>query len=180
MQVQNAREHGSFQVVGAQANGSRRMITSRRILRHWYGRHRGKLGTIYEYYTCLSRVHASGPCGARSVRLSEIEDHLERIHAKSWLTPTECDLVRIAVRDSMHAKTKVARDEADRHARRLRDLETQHEKLLQLYYRDGVSIETMQQEQARIKLERAEVERWQQIALVQVDNVVQSSTRSCC
>jgi hypothetical protein len=47
-----------------------------------YGRHRAKLGTVHEYYSCLSRVHPTGPCGARYVHLSEIEAHIERAHAR--------------------------------------------------------------------------------------------------
>ena len=74
----------------------------------------------------------------------------------------------------MQHKTKTARDEADRHARRLHDLQHQHERLLQLYYRDGVSIEVMQQEQARITREQLEVDRWQQLARLQIDDVMQA------
>jgi len=54
-------------------------LTCQRCDKHFgYGRHRGKCGTHYEYYSCLSRVTPTGPCGIRYVRLSEIEDRLER------------------------------------------------------------------------------------------------------
>jgi hypothetical protein len=80
---------------------------------------------------------------------------------------------------SVKAKTKVARDEADRHARRLQDLERQQKKMLQLYYRDGISIEVMQQEQTRIKRERAEVKRRQQIAVGQIEDIMEALTPRC-
>ncbi len=150
-------------------------LTCGRCHRHFgYGRHRGKAGDHYEYYSCLSRVTPTGPCGIRYLRLQEIEGELESIHARPWLTPVEHGLIREALHSSVQAKTQVARDEADRHARRLRDLERQQEKMLQLYYRDGISIEVMQQEQIRIKRERAEVERWQQIAVGQVEDIMEA------
>jgi site-specific DNA recombinase len=141
---------------------------------HGYGRHRNRHGNIYEYYSCLSRVTPSGPCGARYVQLGWIETELTRIHARPWLTAHEIPRVRAAVRAAIEQKSVVARTEADRHTRRLEDLERQHHKLLQLYYRDGVSLELMQQEQARIARERVDVERWQQTAQIQVDELMQA------
>ncbi len=29
-----------------------------------YGRHRNRWGNYYEYYSCLSRIKPSGPCGS--------------------------------------------------------------------------------------------------------------------
>ena len=45
--------------------------------RHGYGRHRNRHGNHYEYYSCLSRVTPSGPCGAGYIRLELIEDRLD-------------------------------------------------------------------------------------------------------
>lgn len=92
--------------------------------RHGYGRHRGKMGVHYEYYSCLSRVTPSGPCGACYVRLQLIEDHLDTIHANDWLTADEREQVRHAVRKYVGDKAQVARSEGERHARRLRELTT--------------------------------------------------------
>jgi hypothetical protein len=107
--------------------------------RHGFGRHRSKLGAHYEYYSCLSRVTPSGPCGAGYVRLTHIEDRLETIHADDWLTVEEREHVREAVRSTIEKRAQVARTEGERHARRLRELTTQQQKLVQLFYRDAVS-----------------------------------------
>ena len=137
-----------------------------------YGRHRGKLGGIYEYYSCLSRVGGGGPCGARYLRLQEIEEHLETIHQHDWLTHRERELVREAVKKSLEVKSKVARDEAKRHERRLAELKHQQKRLLELYYQGGVSIELMREEQERIDSEGAQVRKWQHAAEAQIDDVL--------
>ena len=137
-----------------------------------YGRHRGKMGTHYEYYSCLSRVTPSGPCGACYVRLQAIEEQLDAIHATDWLTPEERERVRQAVRDHIEKKALVARNESNRHARRLRELTTQQQKLVQLYYRDAVSEDVLKAEQARITAERAQVEHWANAARHQIDDVM--------
>ena len=130
------------------------------------------MGVHYEYYSCLSRVTPSGPCGACYVRLEAIEDQLDAIHATDWLTPDEREQVRSAVRDYIEKKALVARSESDRHVRRLRELTTQQQKLVQLYYRDAVSIDVLHAEQARITAERAQVEHWATAARHQVDDVM--------
>jgi len=98
--------------------------------RYGYGRHRGKLGTYYEYYSCLSRVTPTGPCGACYIRLQAIEEQLDAIHATDWLTPDEREHVRQAVRGYIEKKALVSQSESDRHARRLRELTTQQQKLV--------------------------------------------------
>ena len=137
-----------------------------------YGRHRGKMGTHYEYYSCLSRVTPSGPCGACYVRLQAIEEQLDAIHATAWLTPEEREQVRQAVRRCIEKKALVARSESERHSRRLRELTTQQQKLVQLYYRDAVSEDVLKAEQARITAERAQVEHWANAARHQIDDVM--------
>lgn len=84
--------------------------------RHGYGRHRGKMGVQYEYYSCLSRVTPSGPCGAGYVRLHLIEEWLDTIHETDWLTLDEREHVRALVRKHVAAKAQIVRSEGERHA----------------------------------------------------------------
>ena len=62
--------------------------------------------------------------------------------------------------------------ESEQHARRLRELTTQQQKLVQLYYRDAVSEDVLKAEQARITAERAQVEHWANAARHQIDDVM--------
>ena len=140
--------------------------------RHGYGRHRNRHGNHYEYYSCLSRVTPSGPCGASYIRLALIEEHLDAIHANDWLTAEEREHVRRLVRKHVEDKAQIARSEGERHARRLRELTAQQQKLVQLYYRDAVSEDVLKAEQARIAEERAQVEVWERAAKHQVEDVM--------
>ena len=56
----------------------------------------------------------------------------------------------------------------------MRELTGQQQKLVQLYYRDAISVEVLQAEQQRIANEQAQVERWQSQAVAQVDDVMQA------
>jgi ABC-type branched-subunit amino acid transport system ATPase component len=76
------------------------------------------------------------------------------------------------VRSTIEKRAQVARTESERHARRLRELTTQQQKLVQLFYRDAVSEDVLKAEQARITHEQAQVEQWAQSARHQVDDVM--------
>lgn len=139
-----------------------------------YGRHRGKQGTYYEYYSCLSRVHGSGPCGARYARVPDLEAAVEAAHDALDETTADRERLRRALRDFVGAKADAATVTAEQHARRLRELTAQQQKLVQLYYRDAVSIEVLEAEQSRLEAERAQVERWQQVAHTEVTDVMKA------
>jgi site-specific DNA recombinase len=136
-----------------------------------YGRHRGNNGGIYEYFSCLSRITKEGRCSAQYTRVDAVEEAIEREHEKIALSQFEQGLVREAIRRAVGPKVKLALREAERHARRLSELNTQQQKLVQLYYRDAVSLEVLRAEQQRIDAERAEVERWQAAAATEADDV---------
>jgi hypothetical protein len=53
----------------------------------------------------------------------------------------------------------IDRKESEQHSRRLRTLQDEQQKLVQLYYKGGVSEEVLQAEQTRIESERTQAER---------------------
>ncbi len=65
--------------------------------------------------------------------------------------------IRHAVRTTIDKRALVARTESECHARRLCELTTQQQKLVQLYYRNAVSEDVLRAEQARIKEEQSQV-----------------------
>ena len=119
-----------------------------------YGRHRSKSGAYYEYFSCLSRVTRDGRCGAPYFAVDRVERAIERHYGTLLLPKREQDALRSAVQDYAEAKTAVARREAARHSRRLRELTAQQQKLLQLYYRGTVGEDVLEAEQQRIGSER--------------------------
>lgn len=66
------------------------------------------------------------------------------------------------------------RRESARHARRLRELTAQQQKLVQLYYRGTIGEEVLTAEQQRIERERAEAHRWAAAAVHEVEDVLQA------
>jgi hypothetical protein len=66
-----------------------------------YGKHRGKCGGQYDYYSCLSRVRPSGPCGNPHAPVERVEQVVAALHAdRPWLNEHEQTVLREAIRDS--------------------------------------------------------------------------------
>ena len=72
----------------------------------------------------------------------------------------------------MKSKSEIARRESDRHNRRLHELTGEQQKLVQLYYKGGVSEEVLKAEQERIEAERAQAQQWAEAADREVEDVM--------
>lgn len=75
------------------------------------------------------------------------------------LTSAETEDVRRQLREQIGVRLEVARKQSERHKRKLRDLQNEQQKLLQLFYRGGVDEDVLQAEQARIETERSQARR---------------------
>jgi site-specific DNA recombinase len=138
-----------------------------------YGRHRGN-GGIYEYFSCLSRMSKQGRCVAPNFRVETVEQRVKQKYRRYLLNAAEQAAIREALLARAETMTETARKEASRHARRLRELTDQQQKLVHLYYDQGVSKEVLKAEQARIEDEQAQVERWQAAAASEIADVDQA------
>jgi hypothetical protein len=123
-----------------------------------YSRNKGN-GGVYEYFTCLSRVSMQGSCGALYFRAYLVERAIERKYKTYLITPEQQAVIREVLHAHAETSRKVARDDAARHERRVRELISQQQKLLDLYYDDGVSKEVLQAEQKRIETEQRVIEK---------------------
>jgi site-specific DNA recombinase len=141
-----------------------------------YGRHKSKTGAHYHYFSCLSRVTKQGRCPAPYAPTDSIEEAVtaEYLTERARLDPNERAAVRQAVKDFVEAKAQTAVRESQRHARRLKELNAEQQKLVQLYYRDLVSEDVLTAEQQRIKAERAQAHKWADEAAHDVQNVMQA------
>jgi DNA invertase Pin-like site-specific DNA recombinase len=108
-----------------------------------YGRHRGKCGGVYEYFSCLSRVQRDGRCAAPYFPVEGTERAVVRRYKHEIYRQGEQDDIRRALRAYIEGKTEVARRESERHKRRLHELTGQQQKLVQLFYNGGVSEEVL-------------------------------------
>ena len=137
-----------------------------------YGRHRGRHGGIYEYFSCLSRVQRGGRCPAPYFPVERTERAIVRRYKRETYPHEQQNEVREVLRAYVHAKVEVARRESERHSRRLRELTGQQQKLVQLYYKGGVSEEVLKAEQQRIETERGKAQRWSDAADREVEDVM--------
>ncbi len=92
--------------------------------------------------------------------VDDVERAIERYYRMIELTPAEREAVRRELKEMVGARLEVARKESERHKRKLRDLQSEQQKLLQLFYRGGVDEEVLQAEQQRIEAERTQARRW--------------------
>jgi site-specific DNA recombinase len=137
-----------------------------------YGRHKGKCGGQYEYFSCLSRVQRGQRCAAPYFPVERAEQAIVRRYKREVFKSNEQETVRDAVRTYVKSKSEIARRESERHNRRLHELTGEQQKLVQLYYKGGVSEEVLKAEQERIEAERAQAQQWAEAADREVEDVM--------
>jgi site-specific DNA recombinase len=128
-----------------------------------FQRVRGR-GGIYDYFGCTSHQGRRGSCGARHLSVSKVEKAIEIYYSRVRLTPAQLERVREAVREHAEGRMQVARQESERHARRLQELQREQQTLLQLAYKKSIDEDVLAAEQERIDVERREARRWDEIA----------------
>jgi site-specific DNA recombinase len=133
-----------------------------------FGRHRGN-GGVYEYFSCLSYQARRPSCGAGHMPVDAVERAIERYYHSIELTPAETGDIRRGLREQIGARVEVARKQSEQHKRKLRDLQNEQQKLLQLFYRGSVDEDVLQGEQERIEAERAQAQRWLTTATHEAD-----------
>jgi site-specific DNA recombinase len=138
-----------------------------------YNRTRGN-GGVYEYFACLSRVIPASRCGAPHFRVHEIEHRIEHKYKTLLLSPAEQGTIRQLLLERAEANTVVARREAERHRRRVRELTDRQHKLVELYYESGVSKEILQEQQTRLTNEQTAAEQLAAAADFQISEVEQN------
>ncbi len=137
-----------------------------------YGRHRGKCQGVYEYFSCLSRVQRGGRCPAPYFPVERTERAIVRRYQRETYKDDEQTKVREALHEYVESKAEVARRASQRHKRRLRELNGQQQKLVQLFYNGGVSEEVLQAEQKRISVEQTKAQQWADAAEAETRDVM--------
>lgn len=126
-----------------------------------YGRHRGRTGQYYEYFSCINRVarqHEGATCPSRHYPVLAVERAVENLYHRLTLTPKQQERLREDVRDMRAGQAAQASMEQARHAKEIADLEDRQRKLLHLYYEDLVTEDVLhvEREELRVQKERAE------------------------
>lgn len=138
-----------------------------------YGRYKGN-GGIYEYFRCLSHQARRPGCGARHLAVDAVEKAIEEHYRQVQLTPAQIESICHHVHEQADARLAVARKQSEHHARRLRTLQDEQQKLVQLYYKKAVSEEVLQAEQQRIEAERTQARQLVQAATHEASDVMEA------
>ncbi|HEV7495002.1 recombinase family protein [Baekduia sp.] len=125
-----------------------------------FGRHRGRNGQHYEYFSCVNRAsrrRTNVMCPAAHSRVDVVEERIEDLWATVRLRPETIETIRRDLAQYSKERAEVADKEIARHKRRIRDVETKQQKLLELYYKDLISDTVFEHEQAELREQHAAV-----------------------
>jgi hypothetical protein len=122
----------------------------------------------------LSRVQRGRRCSAPYFPVLRTERAIVRRYKRETYKDSEQRTVREALEAYVEAKAEVAHRESQRHARRVRELTAQQQKLVHLFYHGGVSEEVLKAEQERISAETAQAHRWTDAARAEKEHVMEA------
>jgi site-specific DNA recombinase len=126
-----------------------------------YGRHRGKTGVYYEYFSCARRTarRSGGNCSSGHYSVSQVARGIEELYATVTVPRKVQAAIHADLDHDVFERVEAIRKEADRHKRKLRELEANQSKLIQMAYSGLVSDSVLATEQERLEAERQAVRR---------------------
>jgi site-specific DNA recombinase len=142
----------------------------RRLL---YGRHRGKSGTIYEYFYCIGRRsrRQGGQCTSRHYPAHDIEREVLSEYRKLRLTEKVRNTIWADIRRDTAERTAIIARDIERNKRRVAGIQANQARLVQLAYKGIVDDEVLAAEQQRLEQEKAKAHEMQAAAEAQALDV---------
>lgn len=125
-----------------------------------FGRHRGRNGRHYEYFSCVNRAsrrRSNVMCSAPYFRVDSVEDKVEELWATVRLRPETIEAIRRDLAQYSREAAEISAKEISRHERRVREVEDKQRKLLDLHYKDLISEEVFEREQTSLREEHSAV-----------------------
>jgi site-specific DNA recombinase len=117
-----------------------------------FSRNRGN-GGAYDYFVCAGRQ--IGSCSQPYHRVDRLEDLVVRVYGTLELSDERIARIREVMQARIAGLTQLSQDEIARARRTLARLLDEERKLLRKHYDDRISEELFEEEQARIRRERA-------------------------
>lgn len=126
-----------------------------------YGRHRGKTGVYYEYFCCARRTarRSGGNCSSGHYSVPQVAQAIEELYATITVPRKVQAAIHADLDHDVFERVEAIRKEADRHERKLRELEANQSKLIQMAYSGLVSDSVLATEQERLAAEQQAVRR---------------------
>jgi site-specific DNA recombinase len=138
-----------------------------------FGRHRGRSGQQYDYFSCNNRSvrRKDTRCDSGHYAVSAVEQKIEELYRSVRLTAAVKEQIRTELRQELSDRAALIQLEAERHDRALKAIEKKQEKLVQLFYKDLVTETVFEAEQDKLKGERHAAERLRSSATAQLEDV---------
>ncbi len=122
-----------------------------------FSRNRGRHGGLYDYFLCRGRQIRT--CSQPHHRVEQVEESVVRYYSTVQLATSRRESIRQVLHSRFDGLLAVAEREIVRARRELERLDDQERKLLERHYADRVSERVYDQEQERIRCERAAAEK---------------------
>lgn len=125
-----------------------------------YSKHRGK-GGVYEYFCCIKRStrRQGGSCPSRHYSAEEIEQRIIEHYRTIRLRPQVRERIWADVRRDSDERSAIVVRDIERHQRKIKKLEDNQARLVQLSYKGLVSDEVLANEQHRLEGEKQQAQR---------------------
>ncbi|HUB36807.1 MAG TPA: recombinase family protein [Solirubrobacteraceae bacterium] len=138
-----------------------------------YGRHRSRSGAYYEYFSCTNRAARRRKCRCQSGHYSVpvVEQKIEALYTTLKISRATQEAIRTELRQELSNRAALVEREAERHERTMKRIEAKQEKLLDLYYRDLVSEDIFERQQASLTKERRAAERLRKAAQIETQDL---------
>jgi site-specific DNA recombinase len=131
---------------------------------------KGRHGGIYPYFFCMGRQRHNG-CTLPYLRVDELEGAVQQEYAALRLSREQADAVRAAILRQAELVDELHARERKRHAKVIKRLERQREKLLEAFYADAIGVDQLKAEQKRISAELGRASRGLEDARADTANV---------
>ncbi len=125
-----------------------------------YGKYRGN-GGQYEYFCCIGRLtrRQGGRCQTRHYPVGQVEDAIAEYYRTVHVTKRVREAIWSDVRRDAGERTAIVAKDIERHHRKIKTLEENQTRLVQLSYQGLVSNEVLASEQQRLEAEKLQAQR---------------------
>jgi site-specific DNA recombinase len=137
-----------------------------------YGKHRGN-GGLYEYFSCTNRYTRGigGRCRTAHYPVELVERAIEEHYRTIRLPVKVRESIWQDVRRDAEERTAVVQREAERHRRKIKKLQANQARLVQLSYRGLVTDEVLASEQQRLEDETQQAQRLLDAAVLHTKDI---------
>ena len=125
-----------------------------------YGKYRGN-GGQYEYFCCIGRLsrRQGGRCQSRHYAVHQVEDAIIEHYRTVQVTKRVREAIWSDVRRDANERSAIVAKDIERHQRKIKTLEENQTRLVQLSYEGLVSSEVLASEQQRLEAEKLQAQR---------------------